>query len=45
MEIVADSGLLGSLDMTEVNPTLDMQNATAQLGTELVLSALGMKIL
>jgi arginase len=45
MEIVADSGLLGSLDMAEVNPTLDMQNTTAQLGTELVLSALGMKIL
>jgi arginase len=45
MEIVADSGLLTSLDMVEVNPTLDVQNATAQLGTELVLSALGMKIL
>ena len=45
MEIVADSGLLSSLDMVEVNPTLDMQNMTAQLGTELVLSALGMKIL
>ena len=45
MEIVADSGLLTSLDVVEVNPTLDMQNATAQLGTELVLSALGMKIL
>ena len=44
MEIVADSGLLTSLDMVEVNPTLD-QNATAQLGTELALSALGMKIL
>jgi arginase len=45
MEIVADSGLLTSLDMVEVNPTLDVRNATAQLGTELVLSALGMKIL
>ncbi len=45
MEIVADSSLLTSLDMAEVNPTLDMQNTTAQLGTELVLSALGMKIL
>ncbi len=45
MEIVADSGLLTSLDMAEVNPALDMQNTTAQLGTELVLSALGMKIL
>ena len=45
MEIVADAGLLTSLDLVEVNPTLDMQNTTAQLGTELALSALGMKIL
>ena len=45
MEIVADSGLLTSLDLVEVNPTLDVRNATAQLGAELVLSALGMKIL
>jgi arginase len=45
MEIVAESGLLTSLDLVEVNPTLDVRNATAQLGTELALSALGMKIL
>jgi arginase len=45
MEIVADSGLLTSLDLVEVNPTLDVQNTTAQLATELALSALGMKIL
>jgi arginase len=45
MEIVADSGLLVSLDLVEVNPTLDVHNTTAQLGTELALSALGMKIL
>jgi len=45
MEMVADSGLLTSLDLVEVNPTLDIQNATAQLGTELALSVLGMKIL
>ena len=45
MEIVADSGLLTSLDLVEVNPTLDVQNTTAQLGTELALSASGMKIL
>jgi arginase len=45
MEIVADSGLLTALDLVEVNPTLDVRNATAQLGTELALSALGMKIL
>jgi len=45
MEIVADSGKLTSLDLVEVNPTLDLRNATAQLGVELALSALGMKIL
>ena len=45
MEIVADSGLLTSLDLVEVNPTLDVRNQTAQLGVELALSALGMKIL
>jgi len=45
MEIVADSDLLAALDLVEVNPTLDVQNTTAQLGTELALSALGMEIL
>ncbi len=45
MEIVADSRLLISLDVVEVNPTLDLRNATAELGTELALSALGMQIL
>jgi arginase len=45
MEMVADSGLLTSLDLVEVNPTLDVRNTTAQLATELALSALGMKIL
>jgi arginase len=45
MEIVADSGLLTSMDLVEVNPTLDVRNTTAQLGAELALSALGMKIL
>jgi arginase len=45
MEMVADSGLLTSLDLVEVNPTLDLRNATAELGTGLALSALGMRIL
>ena len=45
MEILADSGRLTSLDLVEVNPILDVANTTAQLGTELALSALGMKIL
>jgi arginase len=45
MELVADSGLLLSLDMVEVNPILDVRNSTAELGAELILSALGKKIL
>ena len=45
MEVLADSGRVVALDMVEVNPTLDVRNSTAELGTELVLSALGMKIL
>ena len=45
MEIVAESGRLTAMDLVEVNPTLDVRNATAELGTELALSALGMRIL
>jgi arginase len=45
MEMIADTGQLTSLDLVEVNPTLDVRNATAVLGTELALSALGKKIL
>src|SRR6185295_16179108 len=41
MEMVAESGKLTSLDLVEVNPTLDMRNTTAELGTELALSAMG----
>ncbi len=44
MEIVADSGRLLALDMVEVNPALDVRNTTAELGTELALSALGKSI-
>jgi arginase len=45
MELVAESGKLGSLDVVEVNPVLDTRNSTAELGVELVLSALGQTIL
>jgi arginase len=45
MEIVAESGLADSLDVVEVNPILDRENATGQLAVELVLSALGARIL
>ena len=45
MELVADTGRLRALDLVEVNPILDTNNITAQLGVELVLSALGQQIL
>lgn len=45
MELVADSGRLLALDLVEVNPTLDLRNATALLAAELALSALGKHIL
>ena len=45
MEIVAESGLADSLDVVEVNPILDRENATGQLAVELALSALGARIL
>jgi arginase len=45
LEIVAESGLAGSLDIVEVNPILDRENETARLAVELVASALGARIL
>jgi arginase len=45
MEIVAESGLADSLDVVEVNPILDRENATGRLAVELVASALGARIL
>jgi arginase len=45
MELVADSQRLVALDLVEVNPTLDIRNATAEFATELALSALGKNIL
>ena len=45
LELVAESGLAGSLEVVEVNPILDRANATAALAVELVASALGKTIL
>jgi arginase len=45
LELVAESGLLTSLEVVEVNPILDRENATASLAVELVASALGKTIL
>jgi arginase len=45
MELVAESGLLSSLELVEVNPILDHGNDTAELAVELAASALGARIL
>jgi arginase len=45
MELVAESGLLGSLEVVEVNPVLDEHNRTAEMAVELIASALGARIL
>jgi arginase len=45
MELVAESGVLASLELVEVNPILDHENATARLAVELAASALGARIL
>jgi len=45
LELVAESGVAGSLDVVEVNPVLDRENETGKLAVELVASALGARIL
>ena len=41
MEMIADSGRMGSLDIMELNPVLDTRNATALLAVDLVESLFG----
>ncbi|WP_374012212.1 arginase [Pseudoxanthomonas koreensis] len=41
MEMIADTGQLGSLDIVELNPALDERNRTAQLAVDLVESLFG----
>jgi arginase len=45
MELVCDSGLMASMEVVEVNPVLDEANRTALLAVELVMSAMGKRIL
>jgi arginase len=45
METICDCNRLVSMELVEVNPVLDEANRTALLGVELVMSALGKKIL
>lgn len=41
MEMIADSGRLGSLDVVEINPALDVRNRTAEIAVEFVQSLFG----
>jgi arginase len=43
-EIVAETGKLIGMDMVEVNPIIDVQNATAILAVDFICSALGSRI-
>ncbi len=45
METICDSSRMLSMEVVEVNPVLDEANRTALLGVELVMSAMGKKIL
>jgi arginase len=41
MEMIADSGRLGSVDIMELNPALDIRNRTAELAVDLIESLFG----
>jgi len=41
MEMIADTGRLASLDVMELNPALDVRNATAEVAVELIVSLFG----
>ncbi len=41
MEMIADTGMLASLDVVELNPALDLRNQTAVLAVDLIESLFG----
>jgi arginase len=45
LEKIAEAGGMRSLEIVEINTALDVNNKTAELGVELILSALGKTIL
>jgi len=45
MEMIADSEAMVAFELVEINPVIDLHNKTALLGVEMILSALGKKIL
>ena len=45
MELICDGGRMLSLEVVEVNPVIDERNRTADLAVEMIMSALGKRIL
>ena len=45
MEMVADSGRMTSLEITELNPILDVRNQSGEVAVDVILSAFGKRIL
>jgi arginase len=45
MEMAAESGLVSSFEVSEVNPILDDMNASAVFATDIVASCMGKRIL
>ena len=45
MEMIADSGQLLSLEVVELNPILDIKNQSGEVAVDLILSAMGKRII
>ncbi|MBX3463091.1 MAG: arginase [Planctomycetes bacterium] len=45
MEMVSDSGRMTSLEITELNPILDVRNQSGEVAVDVILSAFGKRIL
>ena len=45
LTILAETGLVRSIDFVELNPARDMRNRTAELAVDLIKTSLGHKIM
>jgi arginase len=45
MEMICDSSRMVSMEVVEVNPVIDQSNRTGGLAVEMIMSALGKRIL
>ncbi len=45
MEVIADTGYMASMEVAEVNPILDIRNASAEFAADLIASSMGKRIL